>query len=98
MRDDLFEELAASVAESGAILRDERQPTRSFVIDGADVKRIRAAHQVSQTEFASLLGVSVKTLRNWEQGRRSPQGPARVLLQIAEKHPEAVRDVVGQPR
>ena len=95
MRDDLFEELTASVAEGGAILRGERQPTRSFVVDGPDVKRIWATHQVSQADFASLLGVSVKTVRNWKQGRRSPQGPARLLLQIADKHPEEVRDVVG---
>jgi len=41
-----------------------------------------------------MLGISVKTLRNWEQGRRRPEGPARVLLQVAARHPEAVWDVV----
>ena len=41
-----------------------------------------------------MLGISVRTLRNWEQGRRVPEGPARVLLQVAAKHPAAVLDVV----
>ena len=50
--------------------------------------------KVSQEQFAALLGISVRTLRNWEQGRRVPEGPARVLLQVAAKHPEAVLDVV----
>jgi putative transcriptional regulator len=58
-----------------------------------DVKRIRANFALSQTKFAALLGVSVKTLQNWEQGRRRPEGPARLLLEIAAKHPEAVKDV-----
>jgi putative transcriptional regulator len=94
MRDDLFRELEASVREGGAILRGEKPPSRSFVIDGPDVKLVRESFGLTQTEFAMLLGISVKTLRNWEQGRRRPEGPARVLLQVAAKHPEAVWDVV----
>jgi len=49
---------------------------------------------LSQNEFAALLGVSVRTLQNWEQGRRTPEGAAQVLLQVAAKHPEAVWDVI----
>lgn len=94
MKDDLFKELVASVREGGAILRGEATPSRKFVVDGLDVKRIRANYQLSQSEFAALLGISIATLRNWEQGRRSPQGPARVLLEVAAKHPDAVWDVV----
>jgi putative transcriptional regulator len=97
MKDDLFDELVASVREGGAILRAEKKPSRAFAVDGPNVKRIRAAYQLSQNEFAALLGISVKTLRNWEQGRRLPEGPARVLLQVAAKHPDAVWDVV-RPR
>ena len=96
MKDELFNELAASVREGGAMLRGKTAPTRAFVVDGPNVKRIRANYQLSQNEFAALLGISVKTLRNWEQGRRTPEGPARVLLQVAAKHPEAVWDVVRQ--
>jgi putative transcriptional regulator len=94
VKDELFSELVASVREGGAILRGEAAPMRAFVVDGPNVKRIRASFQLSQNEFAALLGISVKTLRNWEQGRRAPEGPARVLLQVAAKHPDAVWDVV----
>jgi putative transcriptional regulator len=94
MKDDLFRELEASVREAGAILRGEKPPSRTFVVDNPDVKELRGSFRLSQTEFAQLLGISVKTLRNWEQGRRRPDGPARVLLQVAARHPEAVWDAV----
>lgn len=94
MNDELFAELMESVREGGAILRGERTPSRRFKIEMPDVKQIRERYELSQSEFAALLGVSVKTLQNWEQGRRTPQGAARVLLQVADKHPDAVWDVV----
>ena len=94
MKENLFDELVASVREGGAILRDEQTPSRAFTIAPPDARQIRAQYGLSQSEFAALLGISVATLRNWEQGRRSPEGPARVLLQIAAKHPKAVWDVV----
>ena len=94
MKDALFNELMASVREGGAILRDETKPSRTFAVEEPDIKRIRTNYQLSQWQFAALLGISVKTLRNWEQGRRRPEGPARVLLQIAAKHPDVVWDVV----
>ncbi len=94
MRRELFKDLIASVREGGAILRGKVAPSRSFVVEMPDVKRIRTDYQLSQIEFAALLGISVKTLRNWEQGRRVPEGPARVLLQIVAKHPEVVWNVV----
>lgn len=94
MKDELFNELVESVREGGAILRGEAAPSRSFVVEGPDVKRIRAGYDLSQSEFAALLGISIRTLQNWEQGRRTPEGPARVLLQVAAKHPDAVWDVV----
>jgi putative transcriptional regulator len=75
-------------------LRGERAASRQFIVGGPDVKRIRANYKLSQGEFAILLGISVATLRNWEQGRRAPEGPARILLQVAAKHPEALWDVV----
>ncbi len=94
MKDELFNELVESVREGGAILRGEAAPSRAFEVGGPDVKFIRASYQLSQNEFAALLGISVKTLRNWEQGRRAPEGPARILLQVVAKHPDAVWDVV----
>lgn len=94
MRDELFAELMESVRQGGEILRGEREPSRKFIIDEPDVRIIRERYKLSQSQFAALLGISIKTLQNWEQGRRIPRGPARVLLQVAAKHPEAVLDVV----
>lgn len=94
MREELFKELVASVREGGAILRGRVAPSRKFVFDKTDVKRIRMHYRLSQGQFAALLGISVATLQNWEQGRRLPQGAARVLLQVAAKYPDVVWDVV----
>jgi putative transcriptional regulator len=51
---------------------------------------IREKLNLSQSAFAMLMGVSVRTIQDWEQGRRTPQGPARALLRVAEQHPEAL--------
>lgn len=55
----------------------------------APAQEIRAQLALSQASFAALMGVSVRTVQDWEQGRRRPSGPARSLLRIAEQHPEA---------
>ena len=94
MKKDLFEELLASVREGGAIMRGARKPARVFSVEEPDARAIREHYGLSQEKFASLMGISVATLRNWEQGRRSPEGPAKVLLKVAAKYPEAVLDVV----
>jgi len=94
MNDELFAELLESVREGGAILRGEKEPSRTFVTEGPDVKNIREKYSLSQRQFAALLGISLKTVQNWEQGRRTPRGPARILLHVADKHPEAIWDVV----
>ena len=54
---------------------------------------IRSKLHLPQSEFAGLLGVSMRTLQDWEQGRRNPQGPAIALLRIAEQHPEVFTDL-----
>ena len=56
---------------------------------------VRIRMNLSQSEFARLLGVSVRTLQDWEQGRRSPSGPARTLLQLAHKNPKALLDAAA---
>lgn len=94
MKEEMFKELLESVRQAGAIERGEMEPSRVFSVEAPDVKSIRTKFGVSQTEFASLLGISVRTLENWEQKRRIPRGPARVLLEVAAAHPEAVWDVV----
>src|SRR5262249_34568704 len=88
-------ELVESVREGAAILKGKAKPSRTFGINGADIKQVRINYQLSQAEFAALLGISVGTLRNWEQGRRMPEGPARMLLQVAAKYPDAVWDAVS---
>jgi putative transcriptional regulator len=65
-----------------------------FQIDPLDIKQIREEYNLTQEQFAAMPGISVRTLRNWEQGRRVPEGPARVLLQVAARHPEAVLDTI----
>lgn len=92
MNDEMFNELLASVREGGEILQGNVQPSRRFIVEAQDVKQLRARFGLSQREFAALLGISAGTLRNWEQGRRTPEGPARVLLQVAANHPEALLD------
>jgi len=93
MNDELFNELIDSVREGAEILRGERQPSRIFEMEPVAIKEIREKFELSQGQFAALLGVSVKTLQNWEQGRRKPDGAAQVLLQVVARHPEAVLDV-----
>jgi putative transcriptional regulator len=95
MKKELFDELLESVREGGEILRGERAPSRSFHFEEPDVRNLREKHGLSQSKFAAMMGISVGTLRNWEQGRRKPEGSARVLLKVVEKHPEAVFDVVA---
>ena len=85
----LFAELVESMTEMDEIVRGERAPSREFHVDATDVKRIRAATNLSQVKFARLIAVEVGTLRNWEQGRREPTGPAKALLRVIEKEPEA---------
>jgi len=98
MKKELFEELLASVRQGGEILRGKRRPSRRFEIPEPDVRAVRERHGLSQDQFAALMGISVGTLRNWEQGRRKPRGPARVLLIVAARHPEAVFGTVNRMR
>jgi DNA-binding transcriptional regulator YiaG len=88
MKSKMFEELLESVREGGAILRGQRRPSRRFEIRPAGIRAIREQTRLSQSEFARLIGVSVKTLQNWEQARRRPTGPAATLLTIIANEPQ----------
>ena len=90
MKKDDFSKLAENIKQAGEIKKGFRNPSRMFQYDTPDIKDIRKKLQVSQVEFALMIGVSTSTLQNWEQGRREPEGPAKALLRIAEKDPEAV--------
>ena len=91
MKKELFDELLQSVKEAAAIERGKAKPSRRFEVKTAnDVVRVRNKLGLSQNKFARLLGISEDTLQNWEQGRRRPAGPAKVLLKVAARHPEII--------
>ena len=89
-----FGELLEGVREGGAILRGQHKPSRSFVVEASGVRAIRERTSLSQMEFATLIGVSVKTLQNWEQDRRRPTGPAAALLQIIAHEPRLALEAI----
>ena len=68
---------------------------RRFTADSFPIVRAREKSGLSQSEFASLLGVSVRTLQDWEQGRREPSGAAKTLIKVAERHPEILRELAA---
>ena len=90
MKKQDFDNLVESVKQAGAIRRGEAEASRVTACEPVDVKAIRQRLAKSQSEFARMIGVSVSTLQNWEQGRRRPEGPARALLKVAAENPEAV--------
>ena len=94
MKDELFNELLKSVQEGARILKGEQSPTRTIEVTPQSIRETRQKYNLTQNEFAQLLDVSPRTLQNWEQGRREPEGPAKVLLKVAEVHPEAILDTV----
>ena len=96
MKDELFQELLASVKQGAAIMKGTVQPARTFEFPETEVRSLREQFGLSQDKFANLVGIGVGTLRNWEQGRRKPEGPARVLLRVASLHPEALLNVAGE--
>jgi putative transcriptional regulator len=97
VKKELFEELLESVKQGSAIMKGKMKPSRSIEYPESEVREIRAQYGLSQDKFAALMGISIATLRNWEQGRRKPEGPSRMLLRVAAAHPEAILDVT-RPR
>jgi putative transcriptional regulator len=95
MKKELFKDLVKSIKEAGEIKKGNRQASRQFVYRPMDVKRLRKLASVSQSDFARMIGVSVDTVQNWEQGRRAPRGPARALLKVFESNPETVINALG---
>ena len=90
MKDKDFRKLLESVKQAGEIAKGRRKPSRVAKFVAPDIKLIRRDLAVSQGQFAHMIGVSVTTLQNWEQGRRQPHGPARALLKVASRDPRAV--------
>lgn len=94
MKKELFAELLESVMQARAIEKGQLKPARVFEMNPkTDIVKVRGKLGMSQSRFAAVLGISADTLQNWEQGRRSPTGPARVLLRIAIIHPKLLLEV-----
>lgn len=96
MKDTTFQELLQSVRDGGSYLKGRRKAAvRTDHISPHSVAAVRAKLRLSQVQFARAFGISVDTLQNWEQGRRRPTGPAKVLLRVADRHPKAVLEAVA---
>jgi putative transcriptional regulator len=90
MNEKDFDLLCESIRQAGEIRRGVRKPSRTYVVEDPNPKAIRERLGLSQSRFASIIGVSVRTLQNWEQGRREPEGPAKALLRVVDREPQAV--------
>lgn len=95
MEPSLFDDLVQSLKEAKAISKGQAEASRRFEMTPLDVKAVREKTGLSQSEFAQLIHVSIKTLQNWEQHRRNPTGPAAALLKIVLMAPEMVLKVLN---
>ena len=96
MDNEMFNELLSSVKEMDQIIDGSKTPSRVFDYPDPEIKAIREMTGLSQTRFASLIGVSKRTLENWEQGRRQPTGPAKALLRILSVDPKYALNALHQ--
>lgn len=90
---DIGKEILDGIDEIQRFKKGQLKLRSTELSDPSSPQAIRLTLSLSQSEFASLMGVSVRTLQDWEQGRRTPQGPAVALLRIAEQHPEVFNDI-----
>jgi putative transcriptional regulator len=95
MKEEEFDRLMEGVKQGAEYLKGARKGYRIYevTVPVPDVKNIRKKLKASQSEFAQMLGISVRTVQNWEQKHRVPEGPARVLLEVVAAYPEQVREV-----
>lgn len=92
---EAFESIKAGLDEAIAHSKGERNKVVLHPVTPMDVKAVRSQVGMSQHEFAASFGISLGTLRHWERGDRQPHGPARVLLSVLAKKPEAVLSVLS---
>ena len=85
-----FDELLESVQQMDEIVKGERAPSSKLSIDAIQVKEIRKTTGLTQVQCAQHIGIELATLRNWEQGRREPTGPAKALLTAIKNDPKHV--------
>lgn len=97
MKDADFQGLVQGMKEAMAYARGEHvEGLRVHIPAEIDVAGVRRKTSLSQAEFSSRIGISTATLRNWEQGRRKPEGPARVLLTMIDANPRVVEETLAR--
>lgn len=94
---EAFDSIMAGLRQAEAYLQGDRagSVTHRFDVPSVDVAEIRASTGLSQHDFARSIGVAKPTLLNWEQGRRRPTGPARVLLAMIARRPSVVKELLS---
>ena len=90
---DIGQEILEGIREVKAYKAGKKALVNRKLSDPSDPKTIRRKLNLSQAAFAGLMGVSVRTVQDWEQNRREPSGPAKSLLRIAEQHPEVFLEI-----
>lgn len=92
-----FESIKQGLEEAKAFAKGQgaNTPVHEIAVPEIDVSKIRAETGLSQAEFARSIGVAKGTLLNWEHGRRTPNGPAQVLLALIARKPSVVQDLLG---
>ncbi len=93
---EAFESISAGLNEAISHVKGEKVAAQVHEFSPVDVKAVRSKVGMSQREFASSFGISLGTLRHWEQGLREPRGPARVLLQVVQNEPKAVLNALAK--
>jgi putative transcriptional regulator len=96
MTDTDIPELTAEDFASAIPVRVRKRLMTGQIESGGDIAALRRFVRLTQAQRAQTMGISVHTLRNWEQGRRHPEGPAIALLRIAARHPRIIRENVGE--
>ena len=91
---DIGQEILDGIREIKAFKADQGDLRTHTLKEPASPQAIRAKLKLSQSAFAGLMGVSLRTVQDWEQGRRKPSGPAEALLRIAEQKPEVFLELV----
>ena len=90
MNDEDFKKLVLSVKQMGTLMQGGNLAHRRTTLTDLNVKGLRERIGLTQADFSQMIGVSIRTLQNWEQGRREPEGPAKALLRVVERNPQAV--------
>lgn len=96
---DAFESIKRGLEEARRYAEGDQDRVVVYEIavpDAPDVRAIRAKTRLSQEQFAASIGVRSGTLKGWEQGRRRPEGPARVLLALVDKKPSLIQEALGR--